>query len=357
MTTHGSTPEYAETDIHQHNATSERHILTLEFRLRALIYESGFPTHMWGQLVDTATWIYNRIAHSGIGYVTPYERYFSKPPKVSNMRIIGSRCYVLLPKVPKGKKVDPKSEIQYLVGYTSTGYTTYDPVSQKTTPQCVVRIDETILYKDDYPSSSSLSDFHFPRPHTASVQDNEWGSDTDIRNGGGNDVNIRNGGGNAPDARNIRKNLPVHTMGEKKNPTPNQPKQMTKRKINETIVTPIRTRIRTGKRPKLNYKNLIRVNKSTIDTGGDDLVYTQFGEYNKDLYTSKEVSLQYQHAIKDPEWQKPIQKEIDSWKRLNVFTLVPKTPNMKPVPVKWLFTIKNDNSKSCMWQLGFGKIF
>ena len=70
---YGASPQFAEAAVHEHNATSERHIRTLEDRIRALLFESGFPANMWGQTADTAAWIYNRIAHAGIGYVTPYE--------------------------------------------------------------------------------------------------------------------------------------------------------------------------------------------------------------------------------------------------------------------------------------------
>jgi hypothetical protein len=89
---------------------------TLKDRTRALLYESGFPSPMWGQLVDTATWIYNRSVHSGIGHLTPYELYFSKPPNVSQLKIIGSRVYVYSNDVARGEKMKPRSNIQYLVG-------------------------------------------------------------------------------------------------------------------------------------------------------------------------------------------------------------------------------------------------
>jgi transposase InsO family protein len=91
--------DHAEADLHEHNGTAERFNKT---RLRALIFESGFPANMWGQLLDTATWLYNRTVHLGIGNVTPYEKYTSRPPKLNDVRIVGFRCYVYKTKTPRG---------------------------------------------------------------------------------------------------------------------------------------------------------------------------------------------------------------------------------------------------------------
>lgn len=62
------------------------------------------------------------MAHSAIDYFTPYEKYFGKPLKMSDMRIIGSQCYVGETKIPSDHKTETRSKIQYLVGYTETGY-------------------------------------------------------------------------------------------------------------------------------------------------------------------------------------------------------------------------------------------
>ena len=61
---YGASPQYSEANVHEHNGTAERLIKTLDDCLRSLLLESGFHANMWGQLVDMATWIYNRTAHS-----------------------------------------------------------------------------------------------------------------------------------------------------------------------------------------------------------------------------------------------------------------------------------------------------
>ena len=41
----------------------------------------------------------------------------------------------------------------------------------------------------------------------------------------------------------------------------------------------------------------------------------------------------------------PIQKKLKALREYNVLEIVPRLPHMKPVPVKWVFTIKNDGTR------------
>ena len=312
---YGAIQEFAETDVHEHNGTAERMIRTIEDRLRALLFESGFPTNMWGQLVDTASWIYNRTVHSGIDHYTPYEKYFGKPPKISNLRIIGSKCFVYIPKLPRGKKLEPRSKIQYLVGYTSTGYRTYDPVTQKTTEQCLIQIDETILFKDDFPTMAGRTDFHFPKREAELIRSpilepHQPPAPSTSKGGGGN------------------------ALPQKQGSVPQRSSIVTRSKSN-----------------KRNRKtDIIRLNKTRIENSTNkldsEINYDNYGRYDKekDIYSSDKTPKSYIEAMKDLNWQEAIQKEIDAWKRLNVFELVPKVNKTTIVPTKWLFTIKNDGS-------------
>ena len=75
---YGAIQQFAETEVHEHNGSAERAIRTLENKVRALLFESGFPTSMWGQIVGTATWLMNRTVHSGINFRTPFELFFEK---------------------------------------------------------------------------------------------------------------------------------------------------------------------------------------------------------------------------------------------------------------------------------------
>jgi len=159
---YGARKEQSETDVHEHNGSAERVIRTLEQKIRALLFESGFPAYFWEQLADTATWLYNRTPHFALDFLTPYEIFYNQPPDVSNIRVIGSKCCVYNPHVPKGRKWDARGTFQYLIGFTPTGYRTYDPKTKKSSEECIVTINEDCLYGNDFPSDKSCEQFELP---------------------------------------------------------------------------------------------------------------------------------------------------------------------------------------------------
>lgn len=151
----------SEPFAHQHNGTIERLNRTLEEKIRALLYTSGFPNSFWGLAAQCATYLYNRTPHAALEFVTPFEKAYNKKPDISNIRIFGSRTYVFNETLDKGNKIAPRSTIQYLVGFRDTGYITYDPKTKKTNNVCSVKIDENFLYKNDFPTSSQFDNFAF----------------------------------------------------------------------------------------------------------------------------------------------------------------------------------------------------
>lgn len=141
--------EFSEAYCHQHNGLIERVNRTIEERTRALLFESGFPLGMWGHAVQAACFIYNRTPHSAVGYRTPYELFYTNVPNLSQMKVFGSRAYVVDEQVGRGHKFDSRAKVMYISGYTKTGYILYDCETKKTVTACSVKVDETKSYKDD----------------------------------------------------------------------------------------------------------------------------------------------------------------------------------------------------------------
>jgi len=145
-------PRKSEPYEHEHNGLIERAQRTVEERVRALLFNSGFPSSYWGLAAKCATYIYNRTPHASLDFITPFEKVYSKPPDVSNIRVFGSRTAVHDPLVPQGNKTQARANLHYLVGFTSTGYLTIDPRTKKIHACCSVKINESIQYKHDYPN-------------------------------------------------------------------------------------------------------------------------------------------------------------------------------------------------------------
>lgn len=157
--------DLAEMNVHEHAGTCERLNRTIQERIRALLAESGFPSSFWGQGADAACWLYNRTPHSALDYITPYEKFHVKMPELHQISILGARCEVLDELLPRGEKTKPRSVTQFLIGYTPTGYLTYNPKTKKTTPVCNIKIYPNELYKQFYTNTSDDLELHFDKVH------------------------------------------------------------------------------------------------------------------------------------------------------------------------------------------------
>ena len=63
--------------------------------------------------------------------------------------------------IARGNNFGSRSIQQYLIGFTPTGYKTYNPITKKITPVCSVEIHEDHTYKTDFPSSYKVETLQF----------------------------------------------------------------------------------------------------------------------------------------------------------------------------------------------------
>ncbi len=138
--------ELAETDIHEHNGTAERYNRTHQNKIRALLFDAGFPNTFWGWASDAATYLYNRVPHTANNDVTPFEKFFGKRPNIKNIRVFGTLAHTLLPRT---KRLDKRTGKRYIIGFTDTGYIVYNPTNGKTERTCNLRTDELRNYGDE----------------------------------------------------------------------------------------------------------------------------------------------------------------------------------------------------------------
>lgn len=78
----------AEPYAHEHNGTAEQLNKTLEKRIRAFMFESGFPTSMWAYAAHAACWVYNRTPHSYFDFITLYEMFHLKKPNLTQIKVL-----------------------------------------------------------------------------------------------------------------------------------------------------------------------------------------------------------------------------------------------------------------------------
>ena len=103
----------------EQNGVVERDNRTIVEMARTLKYSNPdveYPASMWAELCQTAVYILNRTAKSSEENKTPWEVWTGKKPRIKHLRVIGSTCYVHVPK-SKRSKMDKKAVQGHLVGY------------------------------------------------------------------------------------------------------------------------------------------------------------------------------------------------------------------------------------------------
>lgn len=100
------------------NGVAERRNRTLQEMTRAMLKHSRLPLSYWGEAITTANYLHNRLPGKSTSMVTPYERWFNKPPQIQHLRVFGSPAYA---HITKSKlvhtKLSDRSEKLIFVGY------------------------------------------------------------------------------------------------------------------------------------------------------------------------------------------------------------------------------------------------
>ena len=102
----------------EQNGVVERMNQTIANSGYAMLESSGLPHKYWNLAYDTAVYLRNRSPTSSLPNVsTPYEAWFGSKPNVAHLRVFGEAACALVPSQLR-KKLEPKSELRYFVGYS-----------------------------------------------------------------------------------------------------------------------------------------------------------------------------------------------------------------------------------------------
>lgn len=324
----GMRRQEAETDVHEHNGTSERAIQTLEERTRSLLLESGFPVNQWGTVVQAAVYLYNRTPHSSVDLQAPYELFENKSVDAKYLKPLGSRCEVLIHNIPKGQKFTTRSKTEYLIGYTSTGYLTFDPKTKAVTDNCNVIVYPEFSYRLDFPNEVLPPDFTINVREVNTVLNPNPVAGTPVQVGGG-DINMINYETDIENYKEINDDGP-----------------------NTCFDYPTNTQvysldiIDSEYNWEVDSKEII-INAIKFTNPDTPNTKMPFALITKDFLFHTVIPITYEQATRGTEqnlWLPAIKYEIEALKSRNVFTPVKRTKDMKIVPTKYIFTIKDDGT-------------
>lgn len=93
---------------------------------RAVKFQSCLPNGFWGECVEAATYIINRMPLTVLGNKSPYELVYNRKPSLAHLRVIG--CLAFATNLKKGDKFAPKAKKSILLGYavSQKGYKLLD---------------------------------------------------------------------------------------------------------------------------------------------------------------------------------------------------------------------------------------
>ena len=113
----GIKPECTVGYAAEQNGVAERKNRSLVEAARIMLTSANLPKNYWGEAVNTANFVLNRIAAGkGETRMSPFEKLFKKKPNLLDMHEFGTEAYVMIP-AEKRRKLSEKAEKMIFVGY------------------------------------------------------------------------------------------------------------------------------------------------------------------------------------------------------------------------------------------------
>ena len=84
--------------------------------VRCLLVDSGLPHVRWGELMQAAVYVSNKVPHAALANATPYNVLYGKDAHLGHLRAIGARAFVHVE--THTKKMDHRAWAGRLVGYS-----------------------------------------------------------------------------------------------------------------------------------------------------------------------------------------------------------------------------------------------
>ncbi|WCJ44342.1 Retrovirus-related Pol polyprotein from transposon RE1 [Euphorbia peplus] len=298
----------------QQNGVVERKNRTLVEIARTMINERRLPKYFWGEAVNTACYVLNRVLIRSILNKTPYELWKGRKPKIGYFRTFGCKCYVLNTKEYLSK-FDSKADEAIFLGYSthSKAYRVFNKRTQTLDESIHVKFDETNPADSKASEEDEVQAPEIPSPSVEDVipkaaevdspveyvpeehpttEDNSLPEDAPIYDST-NDEQV------LEDSLDLPREVRAHRNHSLEN-------------IIDSVHNPVMTRAQLRRyMGNVAFVSLLEP---------------------KDFY----------EAADDDSWLMAMQEELDQFKRSEVWILVPRPNNKKVVGTRWVLKNKLD---------------
>ena len=316
----------------QQNGVVERKHRHLIETARALFFQSKVPSQFWGECVLSAAHLINRMPLQVLHNLSPFHKFFNKPPSLDHIRVFGCLCFVST-HGPHRLKFDKRSQPHVFIGYPAD-IKGHKVLNLDTMEISVSR--DIIFHEQHFPyhiksSSPSLSfflpittesldfthDFHVPDSFTIPIFDTPPADSNPTNFSNTDSSNTISSDNSSADTSNTN---------------------------TESHNSPVRRSTRISKAPSHLTDYVCHNSISSVTPHWCNLVsYDSMPQSLHSFIAKADVLVEptsYAEASKDPRWVEAMQKELQALHNNHTWILVPLPPGKKAIGCKWVFKIK-----------------
>jgi hypothetical protein len=316
---YGIQQEFSSPITPQQNGVVERKNRVLQEMARVMIHSQNLAQHFWGEAINTACHIINRVYLRPETSRTPYEIWRGKKPTVKYFRTFGSICYSLRDRENLGK-FDPKSDEGIFLGYStnSRAYRVYNTITETVMESINVVIDhESKAYSKGEISQSTLETI-------PSLTDNvSETSSTEVE-----PVST------PPISATAAYVLPDVVPTKETDPTSDQDSEL----LNPSIEPASWVKLNHPSRQLLGNLNESRRLRSRIINPTNEVANQVI--YN--CYLAQFEPKKVEEALQDDSWVIAMHDELHQFSRINVWALVSRPSDQNIIGTKWIFKNKSN---------------
>ena len=298
----GIKAQYTMPGTPEQNGVAERRNRTLMDMVRSMISRTKLPQSLWGEALQTAMYILNRVPSKSVPK-TPFELWTNRKPSLSHLKVWGCPSEVRVYN-PHERKLDPRTTSGFFIGYppASKGFRFYCPGHHTSIVESLnAKFLEDHIDSSSSQSSESLSTQSSVDPIILPIMQ-ERITTIPVQGEGLESGTV------APDSAVVNENTP-----ETVELAPIQP-------------MPLR-RSQRERRPAL------------LD---DYVVYSGEVDYDIGEVTDPVTFLDVIHNPQYDKWNISMKEEMLSMANNGVWDLVELPENFKPIGCKWVFKTKKD---------------
>lgn len=349
--------EYTAPYTPAQNGISERLNRTIIERTIAVMKNRNIPIFLWPEIMKSIVYIKNRT-YSSVIKMTPYEALIGRRPDISNIRILGSLAYKLIPK-NQHKKLDSHMEKCIIIGFESSNYKIYIPSRRLITTARDITINENNEFIDkasnqkEYDLSNLMEfdniDILIPRKEPI-IQIPDLTADNSATNQNQqltDDLANQGNFSNQESENNESNNESNDDLNIDSDNESNNDSNIDSTLPSITVEMPRRSnRSNKGVNPrKYEGFTLLAARAFAEIERTDDISTVDF----KEPQNFEEAM----HSNEKDLWVKSMKREINTLKNNNTWKLVPKPKNRKPIKTKWVYKIKKNDDKSLEYKSRF----